>query len=434
MTVRPTARWAVGVAAAALLLGASGCTSDPNSIAAQAKAGDQKGYVSGDGAVETIPAAKRGAPVELKGELLDGTAWDAASARGKVLVLNVWGSWCAPCVAEAPDLQKTWAGLQADQAPVQFMGIDFREDPARGAAFATKAGITYPSLSDEPRVAPSSWPCRARHRRCRRLWCSTREGRIAARVSGAVVGEHPARPRRRRRRRVVTPAAGTVAVLAAGDTVTSGALPLAVAIAAFAGFVSFASPCVLPLVPGFLGYVTGLTGEPLADKRRSTTVTGALLFVRRVHRRLRARLDLRHHRRPCPHRAPHPADAPGWAGRHRHGAGLPRHGDPARGEDRLAPEGRPGRSPTARRGLRARLGPVHRPDAGRGARAGQHQHRPPGVARGRARRGLRAGSGAALHPHRRRARPGRARVGVAAAPPAHHPAGRRRHARGRRAC
>ena len=73
--------------------------------------------------------------------------------------------------------------------------------------------------------------------------------------------------------------AGTAAVLAAGTTVTSGALPLAVAIAAFAGFVSFASPCVLPLVPGFLGYVTGLTGEPLADKRRSTTVTGALLFV-----------------------------------------------------------------------------------------------------------------------------------------------------------
>jgi cytochrome c-type biogenesis protein len=77
----------------------------------------------------------------------------------------------------------------------------------------------------------------------------------------------------------VTSAAGPAAVLAAGDTVTSGALPLAVVVAAFAGLVSFASPCVLPLVPGFLGYVTGLSGEPLADKRRSTTVTGALLFV-----------------------------------------------------------------------------------------------------------------------------------------------------------
>jgi cytochrome c-type biogenesis protein len=77
----------------------------------------------------------------------------------------------------------------------------------------------------------------------------------------------------------VTSAAGPAAVLAAGDTVTSGALPLAVAVAAFAGLVSFASPCVLPLVPGFLGYTTGLTGEPLAEKSRSRVVTGALLFV-----------------------------------------------------------------------------------------------------------------------------------------------------------
>ena len=77
----------------------------------------------------------------------------------------------------------------------------------------------------------------------------------------------------------MTPAAGSVAVLAASDTVTSGALPLAVVVAALAGLVSFASPCVLPLVPGFLGYVTGLTGEPLAERSRSRMVTGALLFV-----------------------------------------------------------------------------------------------------------------------------------------------------------
>ncbi len=77
----------------------------------------------------------------------------------------------------------------------------------------------------------------------------------------------------------MTPAAGTAAVLAASDTVTSGALPLAVVVAALAGLVSFASPCVLPLVPGFLGYVTGLTGEPLAERSRSRMVTGALLFV-----------------------------------------------------------------------------------------------------------------------------------------------------------
>jgi thiol-disulfide isomerase/thioredoxin len=184
MTARPTARWAVGVAAAVLLLGATGCTQDPNSVAAQAKAGDQKGYVSGDGAVETIPRAKRGEPVELTGTLLDGTDWDIASTRGKVLVLNVWGSWCAPCVAEAPDLQKTWAGLQADRAPVEFMGIDFREDPARGAAFAAKAGITYPSLTDESGVAILALQGKAPT--VPTTLVLDTEGRIAARVNGPV--------------------------------------------------------------------------------------------------------------------------------------------------------------------------------------------------------------------------------------------------------
>ena len=113
MSPRTTSRYAGCLAAAAvLLLGGTACTDDPNSVAAQAKAGDQKGYVSGDGAVETIPEADRAEPVELSGELLDGSAWDIATARGDVLVVNVWGSWCAPCVAEAPDLQKVWSELR----------------------------------------------------------------------------------------------------------------------------------------------------------------------------------------------------------------------------------------------------------------------------------------------------------------------------------
>jgi cytochrome c-type biogenesis protein len=64
-----------------------------------------------------------------------------------------------------------------------------------------------------------------------------------------------------------------------GSTITSGALPLAVLVALAAGFVSFASPCVLPLVPGFLGYVTGLSGDPLERRSRGRLMLGALLFV-----------------------------------------------------------------------------------------------------------------------------------------------------------
>ena len=64
-----------------------------------------------------------------------------------------------------------------------------------------------------------------------------------------------------------------------GSTIASGALPLAALVALAAGFVSFASPCVLPLVPGFLGYVTGLSGVTLEHRSRGRLMLGALLFV-----------------------------------------------------------------------------------------------------------------------------------------------------------
>lgn len=46
-----------------------------------------------------------------------------------------------------------------------------------------------------------------------------------------------------------------------------------------AGVISFLSPCVLPLVPGFMSYVTGMTGVDLADRHRGRLLAGALLFV-----------------------------------------------------------------------------------------------------------------------------------------------------------
>lgn len=62
------------------------------------------------------------------------------------------------------------------------------------------------------------------------------------------------------------------------ENVLSGALVIAVPLALVAGIVSFVSPCVLPLLPGFLGYVSGST-DPLEASRRNRTVLGALLFV-----------------------------------------------------------------------------------------------------------------------------------------------------------
>ncbi|MEV6108154.1 cytochrome c biogenesis protein CcdA [Streptomyces sp. NPDC051940] len=63
------------------------------------------------------------------------------------------------------------------------------------------------------------------------------------------------------------------------ETVFSGALLLAFPVALFGGLVSFFSPCVLPLVPGYLSYVTGVSGTDMAEAKRGRMVAGATLFV-----------------------------------------------------------------------------------------------------------------------------------------------------------
>lgn len=63
----------------------------------------------------------------------------------------------------------------------------------------------------------------------------------------------------------------------------AGSLVLAIPVAAIAGLISFFSPCVIPLLPGYLSYATGLSGADLADgeaeRRRGRMLAGSLLFV-----------------------------------------------------------------------------------------------------------------------------------------------------------
>jgi len=63
------------------------------------------------------------------------------------------------------------------------------------------------------------------------------------------------------------------------QTAASGSLALAVPVAMIAGLVSFFSPCVIPLLPGYLSYATGLSGADLADARRGRMLAGSVLFV-----------------------------------------------------------------------------------------------------------------------------------------------------------
>lgn len=120
---------------------------DPNSIAAQARSGDQKGFVAGDGSVRQYAPANRDPALALRGTTLEGAAWDLAQWRGTVVVVNMWGSWCGPCVEEAPQLQKAWTSYSSKRAQVRFIGLDFKEGPEAGRAFERAYGITYPSLA-----------------------------------------------------------------------------------------------------------------------------------------------------------------------------------------------------------------------------------------------------------------------------------------------
>jgi cytochrome c-type biogenesis protein len=63
------------------------------------------------------------------------------------------------------------------------------------------------------------------------------------------------------------------------DTALSGSMALALPVALVAGLVSFFSPCVVPLLPGYLSYATGLSGVDLENARRGRMVLGSLLFV-----------------------------------------------------------------------------------------------------------------------------------------------------------
>jgi thiol-disulfide isomerase/thioredoxin len=66
--------------------------------------------------------------------------------RGKVVVINVWGSWCPPCRKEAPDLQ---AASVETKDTAQFIGITSKDyDPAPAEAFVRSFQITYPSIYD----------------------------------------------------------------------------------------------------------------------------------------------------------------------------------------------------------------------------------------------------------------------------------------------
>lgn len=141
-----------------------------------------KGYVSGDGRVSQLAPDERGDPVALTGEDLDGETLDLGRLRGTPVVMVVWGSWCAPCRAEAPDVVAA-ADQLADDA--SFVGINIRDSStAQAKSFVRSFEVPYPSfyspdgkamLPLSGTLTPNSVPS---------FVVLDREGRVAASILG----------------------------------------------------------------------------------------------------------------------------------------------------------------------------------------------------------------------------------------------------------
>lgn len=182
MPMRVRSVRAAALVAAGLVL--AGCAQD--SSAGERVSGDvaEQGYVSGDGTTTIIARDDREPAPDLAGRTLDGDAFALADHRGDVVVMNVWASWCAPCRAEAPDLQAV-ADELADEG-VQFVGLNTRDSAAPAEAFVDRFGITYPNVVDtdgslqllfHETLPPAAIPS---------TLVIDRDGRVAARAIGEV--------------------------------------------------------------------------------------------------------------------------------------------------------------------------------------------------------------------------------------------------------
>ncbi len=176
--LRPLLATVVALTCAAVLAGCGGSGSG----SASGITGDGSAFVKGNGTEVIVPVAQRKEPIKFTGTTLTGADFNLATLYGKPVVLNVWGSWCAPCRQEAPALQ---AASTALAGKASFVGIDTRDDTGQASAFVRKQGVTYPSVVDpgtlllnfQGAVSPQAIPT---------TLVLDPQGRVAARFTGPV--------------------------------------------------------------------------------------------------------------------------------------------------------------------------------------------------------------------------------------------------------
>ena len=165
----------LSVVTLASVLALTGCASSASSTPSPTRA-------LAVGTTEFAPG-QRASVSSVEGTTLDGKQLQLADYAGKVVVLNVWGSWCTTCREESPELGR----LARSKAfkDVQFVGLDVKDDQASAASFASFAGMSYPhlfdpqarTLADLKVVPPSAIPS---------TLIIDRSGKVAVRIIGAI--------------------------------------------------------------------------------------------------------------------------------------------------------------------------------------------------------------------------------------------------------
>ncbi len=141
MTWRATLRRSPARLLVVLLLGAA-----LSACGGTAGTGD-KGYVDGQGIITRLAPSERRQPGPVSGTTLEGKPLSLEEYAGKVVVLNVWGSWCPPCRKEAPLLAKASRELAGEG--VVFVGVNTKDSrPQQGLAFQRRYEVPYPSFFD----------------------------------------------------------------------------------------------------------------------------------------------------------------------------------------------------------------------------------------------------------------------------------------------
>jgi thiol-disulfide isomerase/thioredoxin len=132
----------------------------------------------------TYPAASRQLAPSLTGETLDGQSVSLAGlGSGKVVVLNVWASWCEPCRTESPMLAAAARSLAPEGAVV--VGIDEQDTASDARSFVSKTGMGYANLVDHDGALLRKLKMLPQMGIPSTLFLD-RHGRVAARVIGAV--------------------------------------------------------------------------------------------------------------------------------------------------------------------------------------------------------------------------------------------------------